>query len=125
MKNAGYKKVFKFMLLVLGILFANLVTMWIDGYMMTYKLKFPPNTFTRIGMAVVVGIYYPLFTRIDIWATKASDKYMRVGKKVIGREIGAIIAFIIALVALFYLYGLQWFHTNVFTSFAKALVNLF
>lgn len=113
------------MVLVLGILFANLITMWIDGYMMTYKLKFPTYLFTWIGMAVVVCIYYPLFTRIDKWAGKASDKYMKVGKKVFGREIGAIVAFIAALLGLFYLYGLQWFHSNVFSSFAKMIRNLF
>jgi len=113
------------MVLVLGILFANLVTMWIDNYMMTYKLKFPSHTFTWIGMALIVLIYYPLFTRIDKWATKGSDKYMKVGKKVLGREIGAVFAFIAALLGLFYLYGLQWFHTNVFSSFAKMIGHLF
>jgi uncharacterized protein YacL len=125
MKNSGYKQFFKFMVLMLGILFANLITMWIDGYMMTYKLKFPQYTFTWIGMAVIVVIYYPLFTRIDKWATRASDKFMRVGKKVVGREIGAILAFIGAMLLLFYLYGLQWFHTNVFKSFIKAIGNMF
>lgn len=113
------------MVLILGILFANLVTMWIDSYMMSYKLKFSPHTFTWIGMAVIILIYYPLFTRIDKWAGKASDKYMKVGKKVLGREIGAILAFIIALLLLFFLYGIQWFHTDVFSSFFKAIGNLF
>jgi uncharacterized protein YacL len=113
------------MVLMLGILFANLVTMWIDNYMLTYKQQFPPHTFTWIGMAVIVLIYYPLFTRIDKWATKASDKYMKVGKKVIGREIGAVVAFLAAMFGLFYLYGQQWFHTNVFSSFIKAIGNWF
>lgn len=125
MKNKGYKRFFKFMVLMLGILFANLVTMWIDNYMMSYKTKFPPHTFTWIGMVVIVLIYYPLFTRIDKWATTASDNYMKVGKKVVGREIGAIVAFLIALFGLFYLYGVQWFHTNVFISFVKSIESWF
>jgi hypothetical protein len=120
-----YKRFFKFMVLILGILLANLITMWIDKYMMSYKLKFPPHLFTWIGMAVIVIIYYPLFTYIDKWATKAGEKFVKAGKKVIGREIGAIIAFIAALFVLYFLYGREWFHPNVFSSFIKSFGDLF
>jgi uncharacterized protein YacL len=119
-----YKRVFKFMVLILGILLANLITIWIDNYMMTYKVKFPPQVFTWIGMAVIIIIYYPLFTHIDKWSTKAGEKFVKAGKKVIGREIGAIVAFIAALFVLYFLYGKQWFHTNVFASFYKSIINL-
>jgi len=120
-----YKRFFKFMVLILGILLANLITMWIDNYMLTYKLKFPPHIFTWLGMAVIIIIYYPLFTYIDKWATKSGEKFVKAGKKVIGREIGAIIAFIAALFVLYYLYGMEWFNTNVFSSFVKSIGNLF
>lgn len=120
-----YKRFFKFMVLILGILLANLITMWIDNYMMSYKLKFSPYIFTWIGMAVIILIFYPLFTNIDKWSTKAGEKFVRAGKKVIGREIGAIIAFIAALFFLYFLYGREWFHTNVFSSFIKSIRDLF
>lgn len=116
-----WKKLFKFMVLLIGILLANLITIWIDNYMLTYKWKFPPYVFTWIGMAVVVVIYYPLFTRIDKWATKAGDKFLKAGKKLAGREIGAIIAFLVALLILYFFYGREWFQANVFTSFFKSL----
>jgi hypothetical protein len=120
-----YKNLFKFMVLILGILLANLITMWIDNYMMLYKLKFPPYIFTWIGMAVIILIFYPLFTHIDKWSTKAGEKFVKAGKKVIGRKIGAILAFIAALLFLYFLYGKEWFHSNVFSSFIKSIADLF
>jgi uncharacterized protein YacL len=120
-----YKKLFKFMVLILGILLANLITIRINNYMMSYKFKFPQYIFTWIGMAVIILIFYPLFTHIDKWATKAGEKFVRAGKKVIGREIGAVVAFIAALFVLYFFYGREWFHSNVFSAFLKSLSNLF
>ena len=117
----SYRKLFKFMVLIIGILLANLVTIWIDNYMLTYRWKYSPHVFTWIGMGIVVVIYYPLFTKIDEWATKAGDKFMRAGKKMVGREIGSLLAFIVALLILYFLYGQEWFNANVFTSFFKSL----
>lgn len=109
------------MVLIVGILLANFITMKIDAYMFSYKKNYPPYLFTWIGMAVIVLIYYPLFTKIDKWATMAGDKFMRAGKKIIGKEIGALITFLLALFLLYYLYGNQWFGTNVVKSFFKAI----
>lgn len=117
----NYRNFFRFMVLILGILFANLVTIWIDGFMLSYKWKYAPYISTWIGMGVVIVIYYPLFTRIDKWATKAGDRFLKAGKKIIGREIGVFFAFIAALLFLYYLYGLEWFNANVFSSFFKSL----
>ena len=117
----SYRKIFKFMVLIIGILLANLVTIWIDNYMLTYRWKYSPHVFTWIGMGIVVVIYYPLFTRIDKWASKAGDKFMKAGKKLVGREIGAILAFLVALLILYFLYGNEWFDTNVFVSFFQSL----
>lgn len=115
------RKVFTFMVLILGILFANLLTIWIDNFMLSYKWKYPPYTSTLIGMAIVVVIYYPLFTKIDKWATKAGDRFLRAGKKLLGREIGAILAFLAGLLILFFLYGLEWFNINFITYFFDSL----
>jgi cytochrome b561 len=109
------------MVLIIGILLANLVAMWIEDYLLTYRWKYAPHIFTWIGMAVLVLIYYPLFTRIDKWATKAGNKFIRAGKKLVGREIGTILAFFVALLILFFLYGLEWFDSNVFESFFRSL----
>ena len=117
----SYRKFFKFMVLILGILTANLLTIWIDNWMLSYKWKYSPHIFTWIGMGIVVVIYYPLFTKIDKWSSKAGDKFMKAGKKLVGREIGAVLAFLLALLLLYFLYGLEWFDSNVFTSFFRSI----
>ena len=117
----NYRKLFKFMVLIVGILLANLVTIWIDNFMLSKMWKFPAHIATWIGMGVVVVIYYPLFTHIDKWATKAGDKFLKAGKKVAGRRLGSILAFLIGMLILFFFYGREWFETNVFVSFFNSL----
>ena len=108
-----YNKIIKFMVLLLSILTANLITTIIDEYVLTYKHTFNPYLFTWIGMLIVVLIYYPLFTQIDKWSTKYSDKFIKVGKKITGKKTGILITFIVALLILYYFYGRLWFHINV------------
>jgi len=108
---------------MVGILIANLITLWIDSYFFSYKSKFPAYLFTWIGMGVIVLIYYPLFTRIDKWSTKVGDKFIKAGKKVWGRKLGATIAFIIALLFLYYLYGKEWFNSNVLKDFFRTIYS--
>jgi hypothetical protein len=112
-----YRKFFKFMVLILGILFANLLTIWIDNYMLSYKWQYAPHIFTWIGMGVVLLIYYPLFRYMDKWSTTLSDKFLKAGKKLAGRKTGSFIAFFVGLLLLFYFYGREWFNANVFESF--------
>jgi hypothetical protein len=118
-----YRKVFKFMVLVLSILIANFITMLVDKFTLTYRSDFKPHVFTWIGMAVVIVIYYPLFTRIDKWSTRWSEKFIKTGKKVIGREIGAVIVFFALLFTLYYLYGRQWYQENMLTQFFKSALQ--
>ena len=95
---------------------------------MQLSIKF--QGFYQLALFIIHGtiiaiIYYPLFTRVDKWATKLGDKYMKIGKKVAGKEIGSIVAFVAGLFALFYFYGKEWFNTNVFSSFIKAVGKWF
>ncbi|MBK8806638.1 MAG: hypothetical protein IPO21_08335 [Bacteroidales bacterium] len=106
-------KVLKFMVLLLSILTAHLVTGAIDNYVLKYKYQFNPYIFTWIGMLLVVMIYYPLFTQIDNLSTKFSNWFLRTGKKVTGRRTGIFIFFLLATLVLYYFYGLIWFDINV------------
>lgn len=116
----NYRNIFRFMVLILGILLANLLTMWIDQFMLSYKWRYASHASTLIGMGIVVVIYYPLFTRIDKWATKIGDRFLKAGKKMLGREIGSFFAFLAALLVLFYLYGREWFNSNVLRSLIES-----
>lgn len=117
----NFRSIFKFMVLIMGILFANLLTIWIDNYMLSYKWQYAPHIFTWIGMAVVLLIYFPLFKYLDKWATVISDKFLKAGKKLGGRKLGSVISFVLGLLILFYFYGREWFNTNVFRSMFEAL----
>lgn len=121
----NFRNFFKFMVLILGILFANLLTIWIDNYMLSYRWQYAPHIFTWIGMAVVLLIYYPLFKYLDKWSTKISDKFLKAGKKLGGRKLGSFLAFLLGLCLLYLLYGFQWFKTNVFVSMVEAISDRF
>jgi hypothetical protein len=121
----NYRGFFKFMVLVLGILFANLLTIWIDNCLLTYRWQYSPHTFTWIGMGVVLCIYFPLFKYMDKWATTLSDKFLKAGKKFGGRKLGSFLAFFVGLLVLFFFYGLEWFNTNVFKSMVQSVHQKF
>lgn len=118
-----YRHFFKFMVFVLGILTANLVTIWIDNYMLSYRFNYSPHVFTCIGMGVVLLIYYPLFMYLDKWTTKFGDHFLKAGKKFGGRKLGSFLAFIFGLLILFYFYGREWFNSNVIVSLFKSMVK--
>lgn len=120
-KSSFYQKIFRFMVLVLGILLANLITIWLDEYVQTFRNNYKPYVFTLLAMLVVVVIYYPLFRYIDKWATKAAETFVRAGRKLVGRKIGAIFAFFVALAIIAILYGYEWYGRNVFVSLLKSL----
>ncbi len=119
------KSILKIFVLIVSILLANLITIWIDKYLLTFKWNFPPYVFTLIGMGAIVIIFYPLYTHLDKWATLFSNKFIKAGKKFAGRRIGSILAFLTAFLLLFYLYGKEWFNVNVLKQISGIIVNLF
>ncbi len=117
----NFKSIFKFMVLVISILLANLIAIYIDQYLLTFRYTQRPFIFTWIGMLVVVTIYYPLFAHIDRWATRFSEKIIRSGSKFAGRKLGSILIFLLLLLILYLLYGYEWYHSNVVFAFFKWL----
>lgn len=117
----SFRTIFKFMVLVLSILLANLIAIWIDKYLLTFRYTQKPYIFTWIGMLVVVAIYYPLFAHIDKWSTKFSERVIRSGSKFAGRKAGSILAFLAILLIIYMLYGYEWYNTNILFVFFKWL----
>lgn len=115
-KQTFSNRLIKVMVLLLSILTANLVTTWIDNFMLSFKHQYSPYIFTALGMSIVVLIYYPLFTKIDKWSSKYANHFVRHGKKLVKSEIGTLVTFFIALSVLFYFYGKLWFNKNVFVD---------
>ncbi len=108
------------MVLLVSLLIANLVATHIDNFVLTYKKDYNPAIFTWIGMAVVVVIYYPLFSHIDKWSGIVANRFLNAGKIFFGKKLGIFIAFFLAVFVLYYLYGKLWFNYNVLRS----LVNI-
>lgn len=109
----NFQSITRFLILICGMLLANLLATYIDSFFMEYKGQFSPELFTLIGMAVVVAVYYPLFTRLDAWSIKTTQKFIKAGKALSGRKTGSIVALIAILLALYYYYGKLWFNQNL------------
>lgn len=108
------RRALKFMILLISLLTANLLTIYIDSFFLSYKKEFNKHTFTILGMIVVALIYYPLFSKIDRWTNKFSASFLKIGQKLYGKKTGIYLIFIIAIAILYYLYGKLWFDVNMY-----------
>jgi len=101
---------YKFMLMTVTILAANLMSGFISNAVLDYyKLNFSPKIATMIGMAVIVLVLYPLYRYLNNWMNTISKKLVKTGRKLIGPKIGALFMFTILLVSLYFGYMKLWF----------------
>ncbi len=107
-----YRYFFRFVVMTLTILTANLLTNALSTYMASYKNHYKPFVFTFIGMAVIVVIFYPLFTKLESWVKGISVKAIKTGNSVAGKYLGLFLTFIIGLVVLFYFYARIWYNLD-------------
>ncbi|HLP71284.1 MAG TPA: hypothetical protein VK155_00175 [Bacteroidales bacterium] len=107
-----YKFLFRFFVITLTILTANLLTTAVSNYLTTYRHHMRPVAFTFIGMGVIVLIFYPLFTKMEEWVKKISTKFIKTGKSVGGKYVGLFSAFLVAIIALFYFYAKMWYNID-------------
>lgn len=114
-----YRYIFRFFVITITILTANLLTTAISEYMITYKHHVKPVTFTFIAMGIIVIVFYPLFMKMEEWTKKFSMKFIKSGKGVAGKYLGIFLTFIVALLVLFYFYSKMWYHID----FLKVLLR--
>jgi hypothetical protein len=114
-----YRLFFRFVVMTLTILTANLLTTAMGAYLATYKNQYKPLTFTLIGMTVIVVIFYPLFTKLEEWVKSLSVKVVKSGNSLAGKYLGLTLTFITALLILLYFYVKMWYHID----FIKALTS--
>ena len=107
-----YKFFFRFVVTILTILTATLITNTISDFMVSYKNHYKPVVFTFIGMGIIVVIFYPLFMKLNDWVKKISVKAIKSGSSVAGKYLGLFITFIVALLILFYFYARIWYHID-------------
>jgi uncharacterized membrane protein required for colicin V production len=107
-----YRYFFRFVVMTLTILTANLITNAISNYMVSYKNHYKPVMFTLIGMAIIVVVFYPLFVKLEEWVKKISVKVIRSGNSVAGKYIGLFFSFLAGLLVLIYFYARMWYHID-------------
>jgi len=107
-----YRYSFRFAVMTLTILTANLLTNAISNYMVSYKNHYKPFVFTLIGMTIIVVIFYPLFIKLEGWVKRVSVKAIKSGKSVGGKYLGLLFTFLTGLLVLFYFYAKMWYHID-------------
>ena len=107
-----YRYTFRFVVMTLTILTANLITNAISSYMVSYKNHYKPFVFTFAGMAIIVVIFYPLFIKLQSWVKSVSVKAIKSGKSFGGKYLGMLLTFLAGLLVLFYFYAKMWYHID-------------
>jgi hypothetical protein len=95
------------------ILTANLLTTALSSYLVTFRNHVRPLTFTLIGMAVLVLIFYPLFAKLEEWVNGVSKKIVNKGKSLAGKYLGLALAFVTCIMVLSYFYAKMWYHIDL------------
>lgn len=107
-----YRYSFRFVVMTLTILTADLLTNALSNYMVSYKNHYKPLVFTFLGMAIIVVIFYPLFIKLENWVKSISIKAIKSGKSVAGKYLGLLFVFIAGLIILSYFYAKMWYHID-------------
>ena len=108
-----YRKAFKFAVMTITILTANLLTGFIGDLLTKYKSQYKPLTYTLIAMAIITVILYPLYAKLEIWLTLLSSKIVRSGKSVGGRYLGLFFSFVVCIFILAYFYARMWYNIDL------------
>ena len=109
-----YSYIFRFAVTTITILTANLLTNAIGDYMVTFKNHYKPFTFTLIGMAVILIVFYPLFLKLEDWVKNISVRVVRSGSSLAGKYFGLLGSFLLCMLILFYFYARVWYHIDFF-----------
>ncbi len=118
-----YRYFFRFVVMTLTILTANLITIAINNYMVSYKYHYKPLVFTFLGMAIIVVVFYPLFIKLENWVKDISVSVVKSGKSVAGRYMGLVLVFLLGLLVLSYFYARMWYHINLLHGLLQGNIN--
>lgn len=109
-----YRYVFRFAVMSVTILTANLLTTMISNYLVSYRSNIKPLSFTLIAMGIIVVIFYPLFARLEAWVKGLSMRVVKKGRALGGKYAGLIIAYAACMLILCYFYARMWYNIDLF-----------
>ncbi len=114
-----YRYVFRFAVMSVTILTANLLTTMISNHLTGYRSDIKPLSFTLIAMGIIVVILYPLFARLESWVKGLSMRVVKKGRALGGKYAGLVIAFAACLLILCYFYARMWYNIDLFRIILK------
>jgi hypothetical protein len=120
-----YRYFFRFCVMALTILTANLITGTITSYMIRYKNHTRPLVFTLVAMMIAVVIFYPLFIKLESWVKDISLKAIKSGKHVGGKYLGLIFTFIAGMLVLLYFYAKMWYGIDLLQALFQGNIGLY
>jgi hypothetical protein len=118
-----YRYFFRFAVTSITILTATLFTTATNEYMISYKNQIKPVTFTFIGMAIIVVVFYPLFIKLENWIKNLSAKVMRSGRSLAGKYLGLVLTYICCLLVLGFFYAKMWYHIDLLRILIHGKIN--
>jgi hypothetical protein len=108
-----YKKLFKYAVMSITILAANLLTSKISSILSGFRTHYKPLTFTLAAMAIIVIILYPLYSHLEKWLTILSANIVKTGKSFGGKYAGLFLMFFLCLAILLCFYAKMWYQISV------------
>jgi len=100
-----YKNLFKFAVLSITILAAELVANSITDYLVSFKWQLKPLRFTLLSMAIILIVFYPLMTQFEKWLNKFTKRFVKAGNFYFGKYLGLFFMYFVALIILTYFYA--------------------
>ena len=104
-----FRNLFRFTVATITILTVELLVTWITGYLVSFRSRFDPYTFTLIAMGIITIVFYPLFAKMHDWINTLSKKIIKSGRSVGGKFFGLLAAFLLCFGILFYFYLNMWY----------------
>ena len=120
-----YRFFFRFVVMTLTILTANLLTNAISNYMVSYKNHYKPLIFTLIGMSIIVVVFYPLFLKLESWVKDISVKAIKSGNSLGGKYLGLLFTFLVGLLVLLYFYAKMWYHIDFINALFSGSIGTY
>lgn len=118
-----YRKAFKFVVMTITILTANLLTGFIGDLLTKFKHQYKPIAFTLIAMAIITLFLYPLYTKLEVWLTALSTRIVKSGKSAGGKYIGLIVIFTLCIAILVYFYAKMWYGIDLLTILLNGTID--
>jgi len=82
------------------------------------KVANHPYKSVLIGMAITVAVFYPAFLLLEKIVEKIAEHFVEATKEQVGNAfIGVIVAFVLALIIIFFVYLNVWFHIGPMSVF--------